>query len=73
MREYESAIQIVAGGNNAYLSAANAEEAGAGYVVTATAPTTGDTFTITRKAAGEVVRTCKAETSNKDGCPSGSW
>lgn len=73
LHEYEAAIQTVAGGNNAYLNAAKAEETGAGYVVTATAPTTGDTFTITRKANGEVLRTCKAESSNTKGCPTGSW
>jgi prepilin-type N-terminal cleavage/methylation domain-containing protein len=73
LKEYEPAIQIAAGGNNAYLSVAKAEESGKGYVVTAVAPGTGDTFTITRKENGEVKRTCKAETSNKGGCPTGSW
>jgi type IV pilus assembly protein PilA len=73
LHEYEPAIQTAPGGNNAYLSAAKDEESGNGYVVTATAATNGDTFTITRKASGEVTRTCKAETSNKAGCLTGSW
>jgi type IV pilus assembly protein PilA len=72
LHEYEPAIQIAAGNNNAYLGTAKAEEAGKGYVVTATS-TSGDTFTITRKETGEVTRTCKAESSNKGGCPTGSW
>jgi type IV pilus assembly protein PilA len=70
--EYEPAIQIAAGNGNAYLSAAAGEEAGKGYVVTATA-TSGDTFTITKKGNGEVLRTCKAESTNTGGCPTGSW
>ena len=72
VHEYESAIQIAEGNNNAFLSAAASAESGRGYVVTATA-TSGDTFTITRKENGEILRTCKAETSNKSGCTSGSW
>jgi type IV pilus assembly protein PilA len=72
VHEYEPAIQIAEGNNNAWLNAASAAESGKGYVVTATA-TSGDTFTITRKESGEVLRTCKAESSNTSGCPSGSW
>jgi type IV pilus assembly protein PilA len=67
----EPSIQTAAGGNNAYISAALGS--GTGYAVTATAATTGDTFTITN-AAGVVTRTCVAkEASNKGGCPTGSW
>jgi prepilin-type N-terminal cleavage/methylation domain-containing protein len=74
LREYEPAIQTVAGKNNAYLSVAEAKESGKGYVVTAVAPGPGgDTFTITRKENGEVLRSCKAESSNMDGCETGSW
>ena len=74
LREYESAIQIAAGNNNAYLSVAKEQESGKGYTVTAIAPGTApDTFTISRNEKGEVTRTCKAESSNKGGCPSGSW
>jgi type IV pilus assembly protein PilA len=72
VHEYEPAIQIAAGNGNAFLSAAAAEESGKGYVVTATA-TSGDTFTISRKATGEVLRTCKAASTNTGGCPTGSW
>ena len=74
LREYDSAIQIAAGNNNAYLSVAKEQESGKGYTVTAVAPGSGaDTFTITRNEKGEVTRTCKAETSNKSGCATGSW
>jgi type IV pilus assembly protein PilA len=74
LHEYDKAIQTAAGNNNAYLSIAKEQESGKGYVVTAVAPGTGaDTFTITRNEKGEIFRTCKAETSNKGGCPSGSW
>ncbi len=73
LKEYESAIQTSAGNGNAYISIAKAEESGKGYVITAVAPTTKDTFTITRKENGEIKRTCKAESSNKGGCLTGSW
>jgi type IV pilus assembly protein PilA len=72
LHEYEPAIQIAAGNGNAWVNVAESTESGAGYVVTATAPVTGDTFTVT-KAAGQVTRTCKAAGTNKNGCPSGSW
>lgn len=73
LHEYEAAIQTSAGGSNAYLSVAEAKESGKGFVVTAVAPGTADTFTFTKKENGEVSRTCKAETSNKGGCATGSW
>jgi len=73
LKEYEASIQTAAGNGNAYLSVAEAKESGRGYVVTAVAATTGDTFTWTKKESGEVTRSCKAETSNKGGCPTGSW
>jgi type IV pilus assembly protein PilA len=74
LHEYEPAIQTAAGNNNAYLSVAEEKEAGKGYVVTAVAPGPGgDTFTITRKENGELLRTCKAESSNKNGCETGTW
>jgi type IV pilus assembly protein PilA len=74
LHEYDKAIQTALGNNNAYLSIATEQESGKGYVVTAVAPGgSGDTFTITRKENGILSRTCKAETSNKGGCPSGSW
>jgi type IV pilus assembly protein PilA len=74
LHEYEPSIQTAAGKNNAYLSLAQETEGGKGYVVTAVAPgPSADTFTITHKANGENVRTCKAEGSNKDGCPNNTW
>jgi type IV pilus assembly protein PilA len=73
LKEYEPAIQIAAGGGNAYLSVAEAKESGKGYVVTAVAAASNDTFTITKKEFGETFRTCKAESTNKGGCPTGSW
>jgi type IV pilus assembly protein PilA len=67
----EPSIPTVAGGGNAYISAATGSATG--YVVTATAATTEDTFTITN-AAGVVTRTCTVKTaSNKGGCPTGNW
>lgn len=74
LHEYEPGLQIAAGNGNAYLSIAEAQEGGKGYIVTAVAPGAGgDTFTVTRLATGEVLRTCKANSSDKGGCPSGSW
>jgi type IV pilus assembly protein PilA len=74
LHEYEPEIQTAAGHNNAYLSVAEEKEGGKGYAVTAVAPGPGgDTFTITRKQNGEILRTCKAETSNKGGCESETW
>ena len=71
LHELEAAIQLAAGSNNAYLSAAASEEAGKAYSLTATA-TNGDTFTIQRTKSGEVVRTCTAE-SESSGCQGGNW
>ncbi|HYB24707.1 MAG TPA: prepilin-type N-terminal cleavage/methylation domain-containing protein [Solirubrobacteraceae bacterium] len=74
LHEYEPRIQTEAGNGNAYLSVATEAEGGRGYEVTAVAPGAGkDTFTITRKADGEVVRSCKAEGANKGGCETGTW
>ena len=74
LHEYEPAIQTAAGNNNAYLSVAEEKEGGKGFVVTAVAPgPSADTFTITRKESGEVLRTCKAASTNKGGCPNSTW
>ena len=71
LKAVEPSIQTAAGGNNAFISAA--EGSGTGYTVTATAATTEDTFTITN-AGGVVTRTCKPKTAtNKGGCPTGTW
>ena len=61
----EPAIQIAAGKNNAYVSAAKETGAGSGYEVTATAASGGDTFTVTN-TKGVVTRTC---TGTGSGCP----
>jgi type IV pilus assembly protein PilA len=73
IHEYEPAIQIAAGGGNAYVSEAKAEESGGGFKVTAIASGTSDTFTWTRTATGETTRTCSASGTNKNGCPTGDW
>jgi type IV pilus assembly protein PilA len=73
LKEYESSLQLAEGSGNAWLSAAEATEGGKGFSVTATAPTSADTFTVTKAASGEITRTCKAVGSNKSGCPSGTW
>jgi type IV pilus assembly protein PilA len=75
LNKYETTIQTAAGNNNAYLSAAASTEAGAGYSVTATS-TSGHTFTIVKKANGEVERTCTPTGkvgAEGGGCQSGSW
>jgi type IV pilus assembly protein PilA len=73
LHEYEPAIQIAEGNNNAWVSEAKAAEEGHGFVVTAVSAPTGDTFTWTKKASGEVIRTCKAVGSVTTGCPKGTW
>src|ERR1041385_4841596 len=65
LHELKKTIPI-AEGNNAWISAVTVEESGKGYAVTATAPSTKDTFTITNKE-GEVSRSCTGTTG---GCPS---
>ena len=49
------------------------KESGAGFVVTAVAATSNDTFTITKRKRAKTLRSCKAESTNKGGCPTGSW
>jgi len=74
LHEIDPAIRTTATSNLAYLSVAEEKESGKGYVVTAVAPGPGhDTFTITRKENGEVIRSCEAKGSNKGGCETGSW
>jgi type IV pilus assembly protein PilA len=71
LQEYEPSI-LVAAGNGAYLSVAEATEEGKGYTITAVA-SGGDTFTVTKTGAGEVTRTCEAKEANKGGCQTGQW
>jgi type IV pilus assembly protein PilA len=74
LNEQEKAIQIAEGKGNAWISAAEALEGKTkgclkncnGYLITATAPTTGHTFTI-EDVEGAVVRTCT--TAGQGGCP----
>jgi type IV pilus assembly protein PilA len=71
LKEVEASIPT-AEGNNAWISAATGTTTG--FVVTATAATTKDTFTITN-ASGVVTRTCTDfSPSNLGGCPTpASW
>ena len=74
LNKYEPAIQIAAGGNNAYISAATAETNS--YTITATAASTGDEFTFARSSTGAITRTCKSGSSGKTGCSgseTGTW
>src|SRR3954454_14080541 len=71
LHEYEPSIVTAATTKEAYLSAGKGEEEGKGFVVTAKA-TDGETFTVTRSAAGEITRTCAPEKAGT-GCPKGTW
>jgi type IV pilus assembly protein PilA len=65
----ESTIPTAEANGGAYLSAA--EGTGTTYTVTAKAgAASGNTFTITRNAAGEVTRSCTTE--KKGGCQAGA-
>ena len=74
IHEYEPALQIAAGNNNAYVSTAEPLESGKGFKVVATA-VSGDKFTWQQNSKGEVLRTCElaSGSSNKGGCETGSW
>jgi type IV pilus assembly protein PilA len=73
LNSYDPQLQIEEGGNNGYLKTASEAESGYGYVLTAVAAGSKDTFTITRNQNGEIKRTCAAAGSNKTGCISGTW
>jgi type IV pilus assembly protein PilA len=72
LHKYESSIQIATSGSDAYLSAATGK--GAEYSVKAKA-TTGDEFTISQSATGELTRRCVSPTSKKGcgGMEASSW
>jgi len=75
LQKYEPTIQIAAGKGNAYLSAATPQEANQGYIVTATA-TDAHTFSIEKKANGEVLRSCTPTGktgSEGGGCQNSTW
>lgn len=66
LRQYESTIQIVPGGGNAFLSAVRVLAGGRGYVVTTTS-VGGDTFSITREPSGAIARSCTTTAGNQPG------
>ena len=72
LQTYESTIQTSAGNNNAWLSAATPTATGLGYTVTATAPTTADTFSIIRGDTGTITRQCKTVAASSSGCTAAS-
>ena len=72
LHELDHSLQTTEGGNNAYLKLAEEFESGKGYVVTAVAPTSNDSFTITRTGNGEFLRTCTGSVSS-GGCRTGVW
>jgi len=67
-------VRLVAGGGNAYLSAATGTETT--YKVTAQSVTANHSFTIERAANGEVTRKCTPEGktgSEGGGCQNSTW
>jgi type IV pilus assembly protein PilA len=71
LQEYDRSLQTAEGKHNAFLQTAEEAESGKGYVVTAVAPQSKDTFTITRNSSGELKRTCTGSSSG--GCRTGTW
>jgi type IV pilus assembly protein PilA len=69
LKEYEPSIQIAAGNNNAYISAATGTANS--YEIVATA-VSGDKFKITRESTGVIIRSCEQAAGSK-GCATGSW
>lgn len=70
VKAYEPSVQESAGSTEAYLG--KAEGTASEYSVTAVSAN-GDTFTVTRKSSGEVVRSCESKLGDRGGCPGGSW
>jgi type IV pilus assembly protein PilA len=76
LNKYEKTIPIsqATANGGAYLSAVTVASGNEEYTVTATAASTGDTFSITHEASGATKRTCTAKSaSNNLGCPTGTW
>ena len=75
VNQYEPAIQIGPGNDNAYIPASGGvviPSGGAGYTVTAFAGNGIDAYTITRSANGRVTRTCSPAATG--GCnAAGRW
>jgi type IV pilus assembly protein PilA len=67
---YEVTIPISSATANgsAWISGAESIESEKGYKITATAPSTGSTFTIERLANGEVKHTCAAGSGDTNAC-----
>jgi type IV pilus assembly protein PilA len=75
LHEYEPTIQTTSGSGNAYLSAVTVPTSNE-FTVTASSVTPGHTFTITRKANGEVTRTCTPAGktgAEGGGCQNSTW
>lgn len=66
----EKSINTSSTNNQAYISTATGSATG--YTVVATAPQTGDAFTVVN-TNGSISRTCTAGSGGPGGCPSGSW
>jgi type IV pilus assembly protein PilA len=74
LAKYEPTLKGCPSGENPCLSAAGEVGSnGEGYKATTKAYKTGDEFTIERTASGEIVRTCKSETTGCKGSTTGSW
>jgi type IV pilus assembly protein PilA len=75
LNTYESTIQVgSAPAGNAYVDVGGVTSGANSYTVTATAPTTGDTFSISRSSAGTITRSCTTVGPTQTGCaaPTGS-
>ncbi len=74
LQTYESSLKKCPNGENAcFVGATEVGASGEGYTVTTKAFKTGDEFTIERTASGEIIRTCKSETTGCKGGTSSSW
>jgi type IV pilus assembly protein PilA len=76
LEKYETSLTKCPSTSNACFKEAAELESGKGYKVVTTAANTGDEFTITRNASGEISRTCASTKGSKTGCSggaSGSW
>ncbi len=75
IHSYEKSIPIseTEAKGGAWVSSASEAETGKGYTLTVTAAHTGDTFTVTKNAAGEVSRTCVEVQAGDHGCPASTW
>ena len=73
LQTIEPTIQITAGNNNAYLSAAAPDGTNQGYTVTTTS-TSGNTFSITRNDNGTVTHACTSVGgAASGGCVNSTW